>query len=505
MTTQVDEQRQAIIHLKSKAAQAVCMLVLSFAWPFFGLSQAWGSFLNDPLRTEGAIPASIAAGLGQEAPTCDQQSLPSELDLVSVVVRALCTNPRTMETWASIQSQAAQLGVAKSTYLPKLEGTSHFKNNHASTDVTQLPVLSSHEHERFNDHSVNLSWALLDFGARSANVAYAMQSLIGARETHLKTLQAIFLTTAKDYYALSAAQASVQSAIEIERTAQSSMDAAMQRVIGGAAPISDQLQAQTAYAKAVFNHAKAEGLVRTNMGRLALDIGKPPDTPLKLMSTNSSAATAEQDGVRTRDLLDEAINRNPNIRAAQAQLAAARARLEATRSDGLPSLSLIAQAERNNQPVSASLGTPPLKANGHDSFIGIQINWPIFEGFSDFYKERAAAAEVARLEAGLSEVKQQVAHDVWESYQTLQTDIESLHNVAVLVDRAREQLSAARERYDHGVANILELMSAQSAMAEALQQQVDAVRDFHTDRLLLAASVGTLDLNALSEGHAGRN
>lgn len=508
MPYQADEPKQPLIRLKSKSSLSICIFAAYMAYPISGWSQVSSPFLHDPLATEKSIPASIVEGLGVDAPSCDQKSPPTELDLFSAVVQALCTNPRSKETWQSIQSQAAQLGVAQSAYLPKLEGTSRFKDDHASTDVIQLRALSSHEHEHFNDHNLNLSWTLLDFGARSANVTYALQSLIGARETHLKTLQAIFLNTAKDYFALAAAQASVLSTEEIQRTAQSSMEAATQRVNGGVAPISDQLQAQTAYAKAVFNHAKANGVMRTNMGRLALDIGLPPDSPLQIPPAQSSPASTEQEGVRVHNLLDQAQDLNPNIRAAQAQLAAAQARLAATRSDGLPTLSLIAQEDRNNQPVSESLGTPPLKASGRDRFVGIQINWPIFEGFSDYYKERSALAEVERLKASLAEARQQVAHDVWESYQTLQTDIESLQNASALVNSAREQLSAARKRYDHGAANILELMSAQSALADALQQQVEAVRGWQTDRILLAASVGKLDPNSLESGstkHEGPN
>jgi hypothetical protein len=54
-----------------------------------------------------------------------------------------------------------------------------------------------------------------------------------------------------------------------------------------------------------------------------------------------------------------------------------------------------------------------------------------------------------------------------------------------------------RSRYEKGVGSIIELLSAQSALANARQRRVESLLDWRTARLQLAASLGRLNLLAL--------
>ena len=86
---------------------------------------------------------------------------------------------------------------------------------------------------------------------------------------------------------------------------------------------------------------------------------------------------------------------------------------------------------------------------------------------------------------------------MWVSVQNLQTDTENLRNTDVVLQSAREAFDAAQHRYRSGVGNILEMLSAQSALSSATQQWIQAQFDWRTARLDLAASLGTLGLWAI--------
>ena len=452
----------------------------------------------DPLLSQKTIPVTPAGNaLDSIDNPCGPKPLPDRVDLLYSVERALCRNPKTLQAWAGIKVQAAQYGLGKGTFLPKLEGSIQWNHDRVITDVHDIPTLSTNFYNRFRQDALNLSWVLFDFGARSASVENAWQILVAAEETHVATLQTVFLTTAKDFYSSLAAQASVDSTREIEDAARQSLNAARARVEGGVAAVSDQLQAQTAYARSVYGRARAEGNLRTSLGLLALDMGLPPNMSLRLAEQDDRHLQAPSFVKRVDELLEEAKLSHPAISAAQAQLAAAQARKRAAIANSLPTISLSARASRNDQPLSPAFGQPELQVVTRDRFLGLQLNLPFFEGFSDLYKVKGAEAQVEAQQDNLLDVEQQVAQGVWVSYQTYVTNTENLNNTEVILESARQQFTAAQQRYQRGAASILELIAAQSSLADALQQRIQALNDWRTIRLQLAASIGKLGVSAI--------
>lgn len=456
----------------------------------------------DPFGTQHdipSVPAMSSVETTQNPLPCSFRAPPASLALYDAVERSLCHNPKTLQAWASIKEQAAEVGVSESAFLPKLDGTMQYARDHALTDVYRSSSLDSNNYNRFRTDTLNLSWVLFDFGARYASLQNARQLLLAAEATHAATLQQVFLTTAKDYYSAVAARTSVQSTREMEKAAKQSLEAATARVGGGVAAVSDQLQTQTAYAQAVFNRAKAEGEQRAALGTLSLDMGLSPNTPFEL-AENLDGSLQDVTFIHSvDDLLEEAKQVHPSIKVAQANLDAAVAKEKTVLAQSMPSISFTAKATRNNQPVSFSLGQPEFAASTHDRYVGIELDVPLFEGFANLYKVKSAQAEIEVQQDNLLDAEQQVAQDVWTSYQTFLTDTENLHNTETILQSARLQFEAAQQRYQRGVANVLELMSAQTTLSDALQQRIHALADWRTARLQLAASIGTLGTWAIRQ------
>jgi outer membrane protein len=335
---------------------------------------------------------------------------------------------------------------------------------------------------------------LYDFGGRAASLKSSRELMLAARANQDATLQAVFANTAKDYYGAQAANANVQSTLRIESAAERSLEAATIRVSKGVAPITDQLQANTAFAQAVYECAKAQGDYRMALGTLAIDMSLSPDEPLKMPEMDQGVLPDTHFVLAIHDLLDKAIQMHPKVLVAEAQWRSAVANIQAVRAQGLPSLQLVGEVDRSNQPISASLGQPELPALSGQNYIGFKVQIPLFEGFSRGYQIRQAEAQAAEQEQGLHDVEQQVAIGVWTSFQTLQTDTENLRNTEVVLQSALQAFDAAQHRYQSGVGNILELLSVQSTLATAEQQRIQAQSDWRTARLQLAASLGELGM-----------
>jgi outer membrane protein len=354
--------------------------------------------------------------------------------------------------------------------------------------------LSSSERATSNTESVSLSWVLYDFGGRSASLDNAKELLAAARANHDATLQEIFAAVAKDYYTAQAAQGTLSTAKENEQIASDILTAATKRMDKGVALISDVLQSQTVYFQTMVSRAKAEGDWKSALGVLASDMGLRPDEPITLPPVEDGIKPDEEFNQSISEFIDEAMDKHPSVLAAKAQLKAAEDKVAQTRAEGLPSIKLIAQSSRNNQPASLGLGQPSFAATSRDNSVGAQISIPIFEGFSRTYRIRQAEAQSELQSDTLAEAEQQVGLDVWTSYQTLQSATQNLINSARLLDTAQQSYNAIRHRYDAGVGNIIELLNGQSSLDNAKKQRVQALTDWRMSRLQLAAKLGRLGM-----------
>jgi outer membrane protein len=163
----------------------------------------------------------------------------------------------------------------------------------------------------------------------------------------------------------------------------------------------------------------------------------------------------------------------------------------------MPTLSLNARINSNTQPVTPAVGLPPAPANGRDRYLGVQLDIPIFEGYTQTYDVRAAKAAVESQDVSMHDIEQQVTLGVWSAYATLETDRDNLTNTAVLLDSAKQSYLAAQQRYQKGVGSIIELLTAQSALGSARRQRIQSLSDWRTSRLQMAASLGRLSFAAL--------
>jgi outer membrane protein TolC len=83
---------------------------------------------------------------------------------------------------------------------------------------------------------------------------------------------------------------------------------------------------------------------------------------------------------------------------------------------------------------------------------------------------------------------------VFTAYYNLQTATERVRTAADLLASATESESVARGRYREGVGSIVDLLIAQSALADARAQDAQARWQWHSSLAQLAHDVGILGL-----------
>ncbi|MGH8780191.1 TolC family protein [Paraburkholderia sp.] len=449
----------------------------------------------DVYGTHKLASDSPAAPLLKNA-SCQPEIVDRPVELEDAILQAICANPRAQQAWANARAQAAAVGIGEAAYLPTLNATAGIERDTQSTTYdgsrfgVDSPGSSQNSSSRYG--MLNLSWVLFDFGKRSAALRQARQLLAAANASQDDTLQTVFFTAAQAYYAVRDAQASVDAARKTEDITKESLTEASAKHDAGAGTLSDQVQAQTAWRRALLDRVNAEGEARTAAGALAVAMGLDANAPVRIATSEPLMDRGEfVEGVD--QLVEDAKARQPKLVSARARLDAARANIDATRAQGRPTISLVGSLTQNNPSYQQQPQSIPITAS-RGSTIGIQVTIPLFDGFASSYRAAQAQAQADAQEADLRNTELQVSLDVWTSYQSLQADTANLDNSKALLADAQRLIDIARGRYKAGVGTFTELLNAQTALTDAQKQRVLAISKWRTARLKLAASLGNLGL-----------
>jgi outer membrane protein len=446
----------------------------------------------DPFHTVRAIPSTPAGSLLAGQTNCAFGAPGNPFSLEEAIERALCENPETRNAWALVELRAAAVGVSRAAYLPTLSANGEWVHDDSVTKVRSHPELSSNYATPVHSGELSLGWVLYDFGSRRATLANTKALLTAAQANEDAESQQIFASAAKAYYAAQTASEQLHADAAITADAKNSLNAAKERVDHGAAPNTESYQAETAYEQALLTQNRDQGQAWAAQGDLAQTVALAPDTPLHLNDIDETLLPNHDFQQSVSDLMAEAALEHPAIIAAQKELEAAQAGVTQAKTQGQPTIKLVGQYSENNQPVQLGLGLPHYPATGHDGYVGVQVSIPLFTGFSTTYQVRQAQAEVDQQAVALDKTKQQVALQVWKSYQTLQTDTQNLAVSERLQIVAANAWASAQRRYRSGAGTILELLSTQTALAQARQQRVEALTAWRYDRLALASALGQL-------------
>lgn len=402
----------------------------------------------------------------------------SQLTLGDVIDLALRNNPVTRVSWDEARAAAAVYGSTRGAYFPTVTGAANLSrtrtiapNGGATIDRSELAP------------SLALNYLLLDFGGRSGSIEDAKQSLFAADLTHNATIQSVVLQVESAYFSYMANVALLGAERSATAEATANLAAAQQRDSVGLATIADVLQAQTALSQEQLNLETIQGELQTARGNLAAAMGIPANFAYDV-GPLQSAVPVRAVSVAVDSLINDAINLRPDLKAARASAAAARADVRVVRSAALPSLSLGSTAGR-------TYANPSIYGGGsYGLTLGVSV--PIFSGFSQQYNTAAAAARADAADAQADVLRQEVTTQVFTSYYSLQTAGQRVTTADALLASAVQSEQVAAGRYREGVGSIIDLLTAQSALANARAQQVQSRWQWYTALAQLAHDSGVL-------------
>lgn len=399
--------------------------------------------------------------------------------LAQVVDIALQNNPLTRTSYLLALSAAAQLGSKRAPYYPSVDvGVGATRSNQLSQDPNVTATGDVY------GPSVAVNYLLLDMGGRSANADDARYGLIAADWSHNAAIQNVVLAVETTYVQYINAKAQLEAARATVRSAEAALNAATGRHDAGVGTIADVLQAKTALSQAQLSFQTFEGEVLALRGALATAMGLPANTPYDV-GVLAEEVPLDRGTDAVEQLIATARARRPDLAAARALVEKADAHVRAVRSDGLPSISLSAGANRTYYRPA-----PVVDYQDHWS-TSLLVTFPLFTGFANTYNIQKAKEDAGVAQAQTDTLEQQVILEVWTSYYFFQTATQLVKTSRDLLASAEQSERVALGRYKEGVGTIIDLLTAQSALANARSQDIQARSGWFVALAQLAHDTGT--------------
>lgn len=422
------------------------------------------------LATRGAAAVTIPADIATRLPS---------LTLTDVVDLALGNSPATRFSWAQARAAAAAYGAANGRYLPTVSADVVGGPARAiSANPARLPA-----DRRTVVPSISLQYLLFDFGSRSGTSRAAREALYAADFTHNAAVQDVLLQTQQAYFQYQAARGVLEGARATVVTARQNLAAAERRHEVGVATIADELQARTAVAQAELAAQGADGALQAARAQLAQAMGIDANRPFDVASDTSAFPLRElAENVDT--LIARAERDRPDLAAARALVRQSEAQIAVARSATLPALTMGTTAGRNFANV------PALTGQTYALTLGVQI--PLFSGNARQYDVIAARETAASFAARAELARVQSAAQVYASYHTLRTAAQRVTTSQTLLATATQSEQVARGRYAEGVGSILDVLLAQTALADARAQAVTARWTWFSALAQLSRDAGAL-------------
>ena len=395
----------------------------------------------------------------------------------------------------------AQLGIVGAAQFPNLNANGSYTRQKAS-DVGVFASapnalgangasgntaggLTGSTHGAFDVYQVGFdaSWEVDLWGRVRRSVESASASVEASAEFRRDTLISNLAELARDYIQLRGNQLLLQIAKDNVKTAQQSLQLTQQRATGGVTTDLDVANAAAQLRTTAAEIPRIEQQISEFINAISLLLGQPPNTlQAELIRAKPVPPIPPRIPV---GLPSELARRRPDIRQAEAALHAATADIGMATANFYPSVKL-----------SGSIGLQSLQPwqmfnlNAREFAAGPGVTIPIFEGGQ--LRATLYLRKAQQQEAAITYQKTVLGawHEVDNALTAYQTEQARRDQLAQAVTQNMRALSLAQSRYQEGVADFLQVLTAQQNLLSSQQQLALATTNVSANLVAVYKALG---------------
>ncbi|MCC2662624.1 MAG: type secretion outer membrane protein TolC family [Geminicoccaceae bacterium] len=397
--------------------------------------------------------------------------------LEDALVAAYLTNPNLEAQRAALRATDELVPQALDGWRPTVGVDSGVAYNDVDSSVGGDTFTST-------SNSLTLDQELYSGGETVANTERA-ERLVRLERARLQAIeQDVLLDAVTVYTNLLAAQAVLDFAIQNETRLTRQLQATRDRFEVGEVTRTDVAQAEARFSGATADRVQAEGALSVAEADYRRVINQEPGTlvvPQPLGALPANELEAQQ--------LSEVAN--PNVVAAQFDLAASRSEVDVARSALLPRLSVRGELTYTDDP------TATLEWR-RDAIVGANLRVPLYQGGGEYARVRQTKQTVRQRQNDLEATFRAVRNEVTNAWESLVTATTRIDSIAAQVRASEIAVEGSRQEALVGQRTTLDVLDQENDLFQAQVDLVQARRDQIVASYRLKAAVGELTVVGLS-------
>jgi NodT family efflux transporter outer membrane factor (OMF) lipoprotein len=441
--------------------------------------------------TPGPLPAKTAATDaqgGQAQAFKPGQDIPGQWwtlfhskPLNTLVEQALLNNPDLQAAQASLKQARENVFAGIGAFFPSIDAKGSGTRQKTSGAQFGQPGKAGSLYTLYNA-SVDVSYGIDFFGYDRRQ----LESLESQADYQRFQLEAAYLTLTSNVVTTAIQEASLRAQIaatgEIIASEERQLAILQQQYKAGAVSLADVLAQRTALAQSQATLPPLQKQLAATQNQLATLAGRFPSQghgePFDL-------AALQLPGELPVSLPSKLVEQRPDIRAAEAQMHDASAKIGVATASMLPEFT-----------ITGSYGT--VGTSGSELFtpsseiwnLGAGLLQPIFRGGTLLHERRAAVAGYDKAAAQYRSTVLAAFQNVADTLRALQSDAEDLAAETQAEQAAADSLKLARDQFEVGAISYLELLNAQKAYEQTRIGLVQAQATRYADTAALFQALG---------------
>ncbi|MDR1064455.1 MAG: TolC family outer membrane protein [Azoarcus sp.] len=413
-------------------------------------------------------------------------------DLFQVYHDALANDARYAAARAQYEADQEKVIQGRSGLLPTVAASAGANRNNDEVEDLQ----SNKTEKRYNSRSYALQLTAPLF--RPQNWRQYQESALQtelAGSIFTQETQALILRTAEAYFNVLNARDALSAITQLRTAAGEQLELARASFQVGTVTVTDVHEAQSRFDLASAQEISARNTLDVAYEALTRIIGHAPE---HLAGLKPGVTLSPPEPTDISVWVDAAEKNDLGVQGQTLIREIAVRALGRERAGHLPTLDLVASIRRSNN--------PSMTAERNDSrTVGLQLDMPLYQGGAVSSRTREAAALKIKADADLEEARRAAALAAREAYLGVTSGMAQVRALEAAQVSSASALEANRLGYKVGVRINIDVLNAQSQLADTLQQLSRARYDTMLAQLRLKAAVGTLGedevraINALLE------
>jgi outer membrane protein len=309
----------------------------------------------------------------------------------------------------------------------------------------------------------------------------ARATMSASQESSLSTREQVILLVVSQYIGTLRAMANVQASQSRVELAQALFDQAADLQKEGVGTGIDTLRANVELQNEKQRFIQAETDRETSLYGLSRLLNLDPRQPLELGDSLSFFETPQPE---VEPSLELAFAGRQEWKSLESQIKAAGYQKKASQDSRLPSV----RFDGNFSYVGTSSNTT-LPTYNYEATVSL----PLFTGGRIHAEIVRADLEIRKLEQQRDDLRNQIALEVKTALVNLESARNEVQVANLGVQLSKEEVDQARDRFNAGVANNIEVIQAQDSLARANDNQIAALYRFNQARADLARAIGQME------------